>query len=217
MVFATGELESQSEVKSDKTRRTSQGGWSQARFQRNIANMHQQHVKEVVDALDRIVTQEGIEQILTVGDEVVLPLLRDQMPKHLADKVVDHLKIDSKAPVDEILAATVEAMGRLNEQSDKDKVEAAIGGHRGGNLGVVGPEATLEALIKGQVDELLLSANIASLKNVSPRAAAMAERQHADRIRRSKPPPAAKPRRPIRRWCGLPTNSSPAPTTRARR
>src|SRR5918993_3209203 len=174
MVFATGELQSQAEVKNEKTRRTSQGGWSQARFQRNISNQHQQHVKEVVDALDRIVTQEGIDQILTVGDEVVLPILRDQLPKHLSDKVVDHLKIDSKAPVDEILAATVEAMGRLNEQSDKEKVEAAIGGHRGGNLGVVGPEATLEALVKGQVDELLLSGTIASLKNVSPRAAAMA-------------------------------------------
>ncbi len=67
MVFATGELESQNEVKSDKTRRSSQGGWSQARFQRRNSNMHHQHVKEVVDALDRIVTQEGIEQILTVG------------------------------------------------------------------------------------------------------------------------------------------------------
>lgn len=174
MVFATGELESQAEVKNEKTRRTSQGGWSQARFQRSISNQHQHHVKEVVDALDRIVTQEGIDQILTVGDDVVLPILRDEMPKHLADKVVDHLKIDSKAPVDEILAATVEAMGRLNDQTDKEKVEAAIGGHRAGNLGAVGPEATLEALIKGQVDELLLSGSIAALKNVSPRAAAMA-------------------------------------------
>ena len=174
MVFATGELESQREVKSDKTRRSSQGGWSQARFQRGISNMHQQHVKEVVEALDRIVTQEGIQQILTVGDEVILPLLRAEMPKHLAEKVVDHLKVDSKAPVNEVLAATVEAMGRLNEQTDREKVEAAVGGYRGGNLGVVGPEATLEALIKGQVDELLLSANIDALKKVSARAAAMA-------------------------------------------
>ena len=174
MVFATGELESQREVKSDKTRRTSQGGWSQARFQRGISNMHQQHVKEVVEALDRIVLQEDIQQILTVGDEVILPLLRAEMPKHLAEKIVDHLKLDSKAPVDDVLAATVEAMGRLNEQTDREKVEAAVGGHRAGNLGVVGPEATLEALVKGQVDELLLAANIDSLKNVSPRAAAMA-------------------------------------------
>jgi peptide subunit release factor 1 (eRF1) len=174
MVFATGELESQNEIKSDKTKRSSQGGWSQARFQRRNSNMHQQHVKEVIEALDRIVTQEGIQQILTVGDEVVLPLLREQMPKHLAEKVVDHLKLNSEAPLETVLAATIEAMGRLNDQTDKEKVEAAVGGHRGGNLGVVGPEATLDALIKGQVDELLLSADMDSLKKISPRAAAIA-------------------------------------------
>ena len=76
--------------------------------------------------------------------------------------------------MNEVLAATIEAMGKLNVQTDREKVEAAIGGYRGGNLGVVGPEATLEALIKGQVDELLLSSNIDSLRNVSPRVAAMA-------------------------------------------
>lgn len=174
MVFATGELESQQEVKSDKTRRTSQGGWSQARFQRSIGNLHQQHVKEVVEALERIVLQEDIKQILTAGDEVILPLLRAEMPKHLAEKVVDHLKLDAKAPLDAVLNATIEAMGKLNETTDREKVEAAIGGYRSGNLGVVGPEATLAALVKGQVDELLLTTNVDALKNVSPRAAAMA-------------------------------------------
>ena len=174
MVFATGELESQREVKSDKTRRSSQGGWSQARFQRNIANFHQQHVKEVIDALERIVLQEDIKQIVTAGDEVIIPLLREQMPKHLAEKVVDHLKLDAKAPLDDVLAATIEVMGRLNERTDREKVEAAVGGYRSGNLGVVGPEPTLEALIKGQVDELLLAANVDSLKNVSAQTASMA-------------------------------------------
>jgi peptide subunit release factor 1 (eRF1) len=174
MVFATGRLESEREVKSDKTRRTSQGGWSQARFQRGIANLHQQHAKEVIEALERIVMQEGIDQILTAGDEVILPLLRAEMPKHLAEKVVDHLTLDAKAPLNEVLAATVEAMSRLNERTDREKVDAAVGGYRSGNLGVVGPEGTLEALIKGQVDELLLSANVGALRNVSARAAAMA-------------------------------------------
>lgn len=174
LVFATGELESEREVKNEKTRRSSQGGWSQSRFQRHIGNFHQQHAKEVVEALERIVQQEDIQQILTAGDEVILPLLRDQMPQHLADKVVDHLRIDAKAPLEEILAATREAMGRLNERSDREKVEAAVGGYRSGNLGVVGPERTLEALVKGQVDELLLAANVDALKNVSPRTAAMA-------------------------------------------
>src|SRR5687767_10582357 len=82
-VFAAAELVAQQEVKGTKTRRTSQGGWSQARFQRRIENYHQQHVKEVIEALDRIVQQEGIEQVFFAGDEVVLPLFREQLPKHL--------------------------------------------------------------------------------------------------------------------------------------
>ena len=167
LVFATNELVSQQEVVGEKTRRTSQGGWSQARFQRHISNFHMQHAKEIVEALDGIVRQEGITQILTAGDEVILPLLRDQMPRHLAEKVVDHLKLDAKAPLDTILTATVDAMGRQNERSDREKVDAAVGGYRSGGLGIVGPEDTLDALVKGQVDELLLSPNVNALRDVS--------------------------------------------------
>jgi peptide chain release factor subunit 1 len=167
LVFATNELVVTQEVVGEKTRRTSQGGWSQARFQRHISNFHMQHAKEIVDALDRIVQQEGITQILTAGDEVILPLLRDQLPKHLSERVVDHLKLDTRAPLDTILNATIEAMARQNERSDREKVETAIGGYRSGGLGVVGPEDTLDALVKGQVDELLLTANMDALRDVS--------------------------------------------------
>jgi peptide chain release factor subunit 1 len=174
LVFATGELVSQREVVGEKTRKTSQGGWSQARFQRHISNFHQQHAKEVVEALDRIVREEGITQVLTAGDEVILPLLRAEMPKHLAEKVVDHLKLDVRSPVEEVLKATVEALSRENERTDREKVEAAINGYRAGTLGVVGPEDTLEALVKGQVDELLLTADVATLQGVSPEVVAAA-------------------------------------------
>jgi len=167
LVFATNELVSEQEIVGEKTRSHSQGGWSQARFQRHIENFHVQHAKEIVEALDRIVQQEGITQILTAGDEVILPLLREQMPKHLSEKVVDHLKLDAKAPLGTVLAATIEAMSRENERTDKEKVRAAIDAYRANALGVVGPEDTLDALIKGQVDELLLAANVDALRDVS--------------------------------------------------
>jgi peptide chain release factor subunit 1 len=171
MVFATGELVSQEDLKGEKTRRSSQGGWSQARYQRHLANFHLQHAKEIVDSLERIVQQEGITEILLAGDESILPLLREQMPKQLLDKVVDEIRVDAKAPVNEVLEATREAMLRLNERSDKEKVESALSGYRGGGLGVVGPEKTLDALVKGQVDELLLTANLDAIRKVSKKAA----------------------------------------------
>ena len=167
LVFAFGELVTSREVKGVKTKRTSQGGWSQARYQRHISNFHLQHAKDVVDALERVVQQEGITQILLAGDEVITPQLRAQMPKHLADKVVDQLRMDTHAPLHEILQASLESMRRIDQQTDREKVEAAVGGYRAGGLGVVGPDDTLDALVKGQVDELLIAANLRELQGVA--------------------------------------------------
>jgi peptide chain release factor subunit 1 len=172
LVFSTGELVTQQNVKGVKTRRTSQGGWSQARFQRHVENFHVLHVKEVVDALERIVQQEGIESIVIVADDVVTPLLRDQMPKHLGDKIVDHLKLDAHATLKQLFEATLEAMRRRDQRTDREKVAAAIGEFRSGALGVVGPDRTLDALVKGQVDELLITASLSALDPVNEKAVA---------------------------------------------
>ena len=102
MVFASGDLVTEREVVGVKTRSTSQGGWSQARYQRHISNFHLQHAKEVIDTLDRVVQAEGITQILLSGDEVIMPVLREQMPKHLADKVVDHVRLPTHAPLADV-------------------------------------------------------------------------------------------------------------------
>lgn len=172
MVFALGAIVAEREVKNVKTRDTSQGGWSQARYQRHIANFHMQHIKEVVDTLDRIVREEGIDQILLSCEESTLPILREQMPKLLAEKVVDQLRLEAHASAADILKSSLAAMERLNSRTDREKVEAAINAYRAGGLGVVGPEETLAALIKGQVDELLISSNVQRMQGLPVGAAA---------------------------------------------
>jgi peptide chain release factor subunit 1 len=166
-VLAGGELVAERGVPGVKTRRTMEGGWSQKRFQRHVENFHLHHVKDLVDALDRIVQQEGITQILIAGDEVVLPLLREQMPKHLSEKIVEHIRLDTHAPLADVVRASLNAMKRVNERTDREKVESAISEYRAGALGVVGPDDTLDALVKGQVDELLLSATLRELKHIA--------------------------------------------------
>lgn len=167
LVFATGEVVAEREIKGVKTKRTSQGGWSQARYQRHIENFHVHHAKEVIEALEKIVLQEGITEIIVAGDEVVMPLLRDQMPKHLAERVVDQVRMNLSSPQDQLIESSLEALRRAHSQTEREKVETAVGGFRSGGLGVVGPDATLAALIKGQVDELLISASLRDLRPVA--------------------------------------------------
>lgn len=166
LLVSTGEVVGDKAITGTRTRRTTQGGWSQARFQRHIENFHLQHVKEVIDALERIVQTENVEHILIAGDEVIVPLLRDQMPKGLAERIVDHIRVDKDGSLDEVVKTSLEAMQRVREQTEREKVEAAVGAYRAGGLGVVGPQDTLDALIKGQVDELLVAANLNELQGL---------------------------------------------------
>ena len=189
MVFAAGEVVTEQEVTGVKTKRTSQGGWSQARYQRHIENFHVQHVKEVVDALDKIVQRENIQEIVIAGDEVVLPLLREQMPKHLQEKVVDHVRMNSNSPIEQLIGSSLDALRRAHSTDEHEKVEAAVGGFRSGGLGVVGPEDTLEALIKGQVDELLIASSLRALQPVGTLAASTA----ADSLEAVLPEPVVEP------------------------
>ncbi len=164
LVVSTGEIVRDTEITGTRTRRTTQGGWSQARFQRHIENFHLQHAKEVIDALDRIVTAEHIENIVLAGDEVIIPLLRDQMPKHLSERVVDHIRVDKDGSLDDAIKTSLESMQRARERTEREKVEAAVDAYRAGGLGVVGAEETVQALINGQAEELLVAANLRELR-----------------------------------------------------
>lgn len=151
-------------IESPKLSRTKMGGWSQARYQRHVKNYYLQHAKEVIDALERIVREEEIEQIFFAGDEVVIPILRAQLPPHLARKVGEILRIDVRTPEHEIIEQTLEMMRELDARGDAELVERLFNQYRGGGLGVVGLRQTLAALDRGQVDQLLLSATMEEIR-----------------------------------------------------
>lgn len=166
LVIADGGVAADTAIEGTKTRRTTQGGWSQARYQRHVENYHLHHIKDVVATLEKIVTQEGIDRVIISGDPVVIPLLREQLPKTLTGKVVEELTLPSGAPEAEVIAATRAAMVEVDARTDREKVDAAVGAYRSGGLGVVGPDATLLAITNGQVDELLLTASLGSLEGL---------------------------------------------------
>ena len=175
LVIANGSVSGDTAIQGVKTRRSSQGGWSQARFQRHVENYHLQHVKDVVAALEKIVMREGIDRVIVSGDPVAIPLIREQLTKPLAEMVVDEVSIPSDAPEADVIARTRESMLEADAKTDRERVDAAVGAYRAGGLGVVGADATLLALTNGQVDELLITASLASLQGLrGTRAAEMA-------------------------------------------
>ena len=158
-VFGLRSTISEKLVEGTKTNRTQMGGWSQARYQRHMQNVHQHHAKEVLEVLDRVVRQEEIEHIVFAGDQVVIPLLQKQLSPFLAAKVIDVLRLDIRTPERQVLEATLAAMRRQDAKDDSEKVAHLIGDYLSGGLAVVGVPDVLAALSKGQVEEVLLSAS----------------------------------------------------------
>lgn len=156
-IFATCRAVDEQSIENTKTKHTSVGGWSQARYQRQEENYHLHHVKEVVEALERTVREENIEQIILAGDEAtVIPLLRDQLPQTLSDKVIDAVSLEINTPEHELLEETMTAFKRHDSLTDMQKMEQLLSEYRGDNLGVAGVPETLAALSNGQVEEMLI-------------------------------------------------------------
>lgn len=166
VVFGLGEVERKAEVTNVKTRRSAMGGWSQARYQRRAENFHLHHVKEVVETLDKIVTAENIQHIVIAGDEVVVPLVKEQLPQRLMDKLADIVRLEQHVPEDELLRSTLEALRQKDAESDIECVEEVVGAWQANGLGTVGSDGVLTALQLGQVDELLIGGTPDLLKPV---------------------------------------------------
>ena len=163
-VFAAGRAVERQELENVKTKHTKVGGWSQARYQRHERNYHLQHAKEVVEELEKIVRDEKIEHVILAGDEsTVIPLLREQMPKMLEEKVIDALSLGIDTPEHELLDESLTAFQRHDSLTDLEKVERLLNEYRGDDLGVAGVAETLAALSNGQVEEMLIAAKAESL------------------------------------------------------
>ena len=164
-VFAAGRAVGRKDVQNVKTKHVKVGGWSQSRYQRHEENYHLQHAKEVVEMLERIVREENIEHIILAGDEAtVIPLLREQMPKTIEEKVIDALSLGIDTPEHELLDESLTAFHRHDSLTDMEKVDRLLNEYRADDLGVAGVPETLAALSNGQVEEMLIAAKAESIQ-----------------------------------------------------
>jgi peptide subunit release factor 1 (eRF1) len=158
-VFGLGQAIAAEQVKGNKVHRVKVGGWSQARYQRRVGNAHHEHAKEVIERLAQIVHEDKISHIILAGDQVVIPLLQEQLPQEMVP-MVQVMKLDLHSSDQDVLTATLAKLQEQEAGTAAEKVDRLMQQYRARGLAVVGLQETLEALAKGQVEELLISGAI---------------------------------------------------------
>lgn len=158
-VIQRGRIIDEEEIENEVTNRTEVDGWSQTRFQRHIDELQKKHAKEIVEELAKTVRDDDIRQIILAGnEEVVIPVLREELTKDLQDKIVGTVRADVNAPKDELWEKVERVVHQHDTLKDKEKIDFLFEQNYADGFGVTGVENTLKALENGQVQELYLTA-----------------------------------------------------------
>lgn len=111
---------------------------------------------ETVRLLDRVVAQRGHSHLVLAGPPRLLERVREALPKHLSQKLLDPLPVTPRDRTEAILSASLARFVEKEEEESRAVASRLIREIRRGGLGVAGLGATREALANGQVDVLVV-------------------------------------------------------------
>jgi peptide chain release factor subunit 1 len=135
--------------------RHEQGGWSQARYQRHIEKLVQEHLKGVAEELDRNRRRLHSPKIVLVGSEETRSEFTEALSKEARDAIVGWASAEAHASPAELLEAVkpvLEQSQVKDEAETLDRWREEAGRH---GRATAGWAQTLEAASDGRVDLLL--------------------------------------------------------------
>jgi peptide chain release factor subunit 1 len=139
----------------EQPRRHDQGGWSQARFQRHVDELAQEHLRRVADEVDALVRRLRGPQVVVAASEETWAEFAPLLAQETRNAVAGVARAEAHAPPSELLELAQPVLERW--RADRERViverwheEAARSGRA-----TAGWTATLEAASDGRVEVLL--------------------------------------------------------------
>ncbi|HZB24459.1 MAG TPA: Vms1/Ankzf1 family peptidyl-tRNA hydrolase [Gaiellaceae bacterium] len=155
-----GRLEEVVDRSEEQPGRHDQGGWSQARYQRHIENLVQEHFKDVAEALDQQLRRARGPRVVLVASEEARSEFMNSLSNEAKAAVVGATQAEAHATPAELLEIVKPHLvqARLaDERSVLDRWQEEAG--RNGRA-ASGWEQTLEAASDGRVEMLLFSEGV---------------------------------------------------------
>jgi peptide chain release factor subunit 1 len=155
-----GRLQAIGDYSDETPGRHDQGGWSQARYQRHIEKLVQDHVKDVAEVLDRSRRRLHVPRIVVVCSEDMRAEFTDKLSVEAREAVVGWAPAEAHAGPAQLLAAVTPVLEQAEAKDESEvlarwREEAARKGRASS-----GWEQTLEAASDGRVEMLLFQDGI---------------------------------------------------------
>src|SRR5688500_6229619 len=155
LALRRGRLEEIADRTEEAPGRHDQGGWSQARFQRHIENLDQEHYRTVADELEKAFRRLGRPRIVVVGTEEVRAEFTDALPAEVQDAVGGAVTAEAHAPGSDLQQVVLPPLEGWRSSRESEVIERWREEAGRGARAASGWEATLEAASDGRVELLL--------------------------------------------------------------
>jgi peptide chain release factor subunit 1 len=150
-----GRLEDVADHFEEQPRRHDQGGWSQARFQRHVDELAQEHLRRVAEELDRLVRRLRSPQVVVAASEETWADFAPVLAQETRSAVAGVAHAEAHAQPSELLGLAQPVLERWRADREREIVERWREEAGRSGRATAGWAETLEAASDGRIDVLL--------------------------------------------------------------
>jgi peptide chain release factor subunit 1 len=133
------------------------GGWSQMRFQRLRKGAIEQFFKEVVEYLEDFLEKEKVRRIILAGPGNAKKEFEEFLPDHLKNNVIATIDQDMDVPEGKLLSDSLQDFFKKEREEENEMVANLRAEILKGGLVAYGLDDTLNAVIEGRAELLLIN------------------------------------------------------------
>lgn len=153
-------------------------GWSKEQYQRHRRLDTERFFKEKIEVLEKLMNKGGHKHFILAGSPRLTSQIKQLLPKHMADKLVDSISTSGGDRLSDIVKMALTMFAEEEEQESRAVVEKLMDEIHANSLGTVGITGTLRALQRGSVDILVMAKEFQSETGWRCRSCRLVGEQH---------------------------------------
>ena len=156
-VVSSGKVGYKKKKAKDIINKHKKGGMSQARFQRLRKGAINHFLKDVAEDVEKVFLNEDIVKIVIAGSGNAKIMFKNILPSAIKSKIVDVIDMDFDEAEDRLVSKAEEIVLEDEKATSERNVSRLSAEILRNGLAVHGLKETMEAVIKGQIELLLVS------------------------------------------------------------
>ncbi len=138
--------------------------WTKEHYQNHRRDRTHKFVKEKIKVLDQLMSAGGYTHLILAGNPQMIAKTRQELPKHLVEKVIDTVSLPGQIKLSAIVEKTLAAFIETEQLESDAAVELLAQKIQTDGLVVVGGEDCRQALEFGQADLLVIDHDFADAR-----------------------------------------------------